>query len=331
MKKVYLTGVKPTGEVHIGNYFGAIKPAIEKSNNCDDYDYYYFIADYHALTTVQNNTVLTHNTLSVASIWLACGLNPEKVVLYKQSSIPQTFELATILANITPKGLLNRAHAYKKIVDINRENNLDADNNVNMGLYCYPVLMASDILLFNTNYVPVGLDQKQHIEIARDIAKYFNKKYGYTFVMPNGDIDENLATIPGLDGRKMSKSYNNTISLFATEDEIKKKIFSITTDSSAPNEPKDTNCTLFEYFKLFFDKTEIVEIENKFKSGISWADAKNILFEKVNEMLSPIREKYNYYMNNPEIVREILQKGAKKAHIVAEETITRVRNAIGVF
>lgn len=332
MKKTYLTGIKPTGNPHIGNYFGAIKPMIEKINNGQDqFDYYCFLADYHALTTIDNAKTLHDNSLMLASVWLACGLDPEKVVFYQQSDIPQTFELATILSNVTPKGLLNRAHAYKAKVEKNHQNGDDEDNDVNMGLYCYPVLMASDILLMNSNFVPVGLDQKQHIEIARDIAKYFNKRYGSTLVMPNADIDEDVATIPGLDGRKMSKSYGNTIELFCSETELRKKIFSIKTDSTLPDQPKDTNCTLFEYIKLFFDKTQQQQIAKRFAEGISWAEAKQLLFERANQTLAPIREKYNFYIQNPQIVKEILKNGKNKAIPVAQQTIERVRAAIGVF
>ena len=332
MKKTYLTGIKPTGRPHIGNYFGAIRPMIQKINEGQDqYNYFCFLADYHALTTVEEAKTLKQNSLMLASIWLACGLNPDKVVFYQQSDIPQTFELATILSNVTPKGLLNRAHAYKAKVEKNREDGNDDDNDVNMGLFCYPILMASDILLMNSNFIPVGLDQKQHVEIARDIAKYFNKRYGNTLVMPNADIDQNVATIPGLDGRKMSKSYNNTIEIFCPEAELRKKIFSIKTDSTLPDQPKDTNCTLFEYIKLFFNKQEQQQIAERFAKGISWAEAKELLFQRANQVLTPIREKYEYYMQNPDMVKSILKNGGEKAIKIAQETILRVRNAIGVF
>ena len=215
MKQIILTGVKPTGTPHIGNYLGAIKQAIDLSKN-DEYSTYYFIADYHALNSLKTREEMRRYTKEVACTWLACGLDPEKVVFYRQSEIHETTELCWILMNVTPKGLMDRAHAYKACVQANVENGKDADDGVNMGLYNYPILMAADILLFNTKFVPVGLDQKQHCEMARDIAKYFNKKYGYTFVVPQEKIQEKTATLLGLDGRKMSKSYGNQIPLFCS-------------------------------------------------------------------------------------------------------------------
>ena len=222
MKRI-LTGIKPTGYAHIGNYFGAIKPAIEKSKNPEN-ECFYFIADYHALTTLKTKEELKEYTYNIACTWLACGLDPEKVVFYKQSDVPEVFDLNWVLSNVTPKGLMNRAHAYKAVVEKNEEQNQDKDFGVNMGLYNYPILMAADILLYDTNLVPVGLDQKQHIEIARDIAEYFNKKYGTCFVEPDCLIDEESAVLVGLDGRKMSKSYGNTIQLFTDEKTLQKSI-----------------------------------------------------------------------------------------------------------
>ena len=329
MKEIILTGIKPTGTPHIGNYFGAIKPAIELINNANNICYY-FIADYHALTTVETRDELKTHTLEVAATWLACGLDPNKVVFYKQSDIKETFELTTILTNVTPKGLLNRAHAYKAKVERNKENGLDADDGVNMGLYNYPVLMAADILLFNTTKVPVGLDQKQHIEIARDICTYFNNKFKKSLTMPEGIINENVATILGLDGRKMSKSYNNTIELFCDENKLKKTINRIVTDSTLPNEPKGTDNTIFALYKLFASENELKEFKQKLASGIAWSEAKNMLYELINKTLKPMREKFNYYMANPQIVNNILQDGANKARQISKETIKRVRTAIGV-
>ncbi len=328
MSKVILTGIKPTGIPHLGNYFGAIKPAIEMSKS-GEYDAYFFIADYHALTTVQDAKALNYGILDLACTWLACGLDPNKITLYKQSDIPETFELSTILTNVTPKGLMNRAHAYKAMVEKNQENGEDDDANVNMGLYSYPILMTADILLFNTKYVPVGLDQKQHVEIARDIAGYFNHKFGKTLVVPEEIVSEKVATIPGLDGRKMSKSYGNVIPLFCDENTLKKLINRIVTDSTAPDEPKSTDSFIFKLYELFATEEESNEMKSKFEKGISWGEAKKILFEKANEYISPMREKYNYYMAHPEIVKEILNSGAKKARPIAKETIARVRKAIG--
>ena len=246
MKQVVLTGIKPTGTPHIGNYLGAIKQAIEMSEN-SEYDNFYFIADYHALNSLKTKEDLQQFYRELACTWLACGLNPEKVMFYRQSQVPETTELCWILMNVTPKGLMDRAHAYKACTQANKERGVDPDDGINMGLYNYPILMAADILLFNTKFVPVGKDQKQHVEMARDIAKYFNKKYGYTLVVPQERIQEQTATLVGLDGRKMSKSYGNQIPLFCDEQKLKKLISSIKTDSSLPNEPKSTDCTIFEY------------------------------------------------------------------------------------
>lgn len=328
MKQILLTGIKPTGTPHIGNYFGAIKPAIELSKTGECFCNY-FIADYHALTTIKSREDLINKFREVACTWLACGLDPNKVTFYKQSDIPETFELSCILSNVTPKGLMNRAHAYKAITEKNMEQNLDIDANVNMGLYNYPILMAADILLMNTNKVPVGLDQKQHVEIARDIANYFNKKYGKSLVVPSELIDENVATIVGLDGRKMSKSYGNIIPLFCSEQELKKIISSIKTDSTLPDEPKSLDSIVYQYFKLFCKTEELEYITDRFNKGISWAEAKKLLFEKINNFLSPMREKYNYYKEHFEEVEEILNIGAEKARKISKETIERVRKAIG--
>ncbi len=329
MKQVVLTGIKPTGTPHIGNYFGVIKKAIELSQNTD-YDRFYFIADYHALNSLKNADDMKRYFKELACTWLACGLDPEKVMFYRQSQVRETTELCWVLMNVTPKGLMDRAHAYKASVQANEEVGKDADDGINMGLYNYPILMAADILLFNTKFVPVGKDQKQHVEMARDIAKYFNKKYGYTLVVPNEMIEESTATIVGLDGRKMSKSYGNQIPLFCDEATLKKLISSIKTDSSLPTEPKSTDCTLFEYIKLFGSKDKQEEMAKRFAEGISWADAKKELFEIANAYLKPMRDKYNRYMENFEDVEILLKKGEEKAREIARETLNRVRKAVGV-
>ena len=233
--------------------------------------------------------------------------------------------------NVTPKGLMDRAHAYKACVQANVENGKDADDGVNMGLYNYPILMAADILLFNTKFVPVGLDQKQHCEMARDIAKYFNKKYGYTFVVPQEKIQEKTATLLGLDGRKMSKSYGNQIPLFCSEAELKKLIMSIKTDSTLPTEPKSKTSTVFEYIKAFANPEKLAEMDRRFDEGLSWAEAKQELFNIMNEVISPMREKYNYYMEHYGEVEEILKKGEHKAREIARETLERARRAVGVI
>ncbi len=329
MKPIYLTGIKPTGTPHIGNYFGAIKQAIEFAKN-DEYENYYFIADYHALNSLKNKEEMQKYFRELACTWLACGLDPKKVVFYRQSQIPETTELCWILMNVTPKGLMDRAHAYKACAEANVALGKDADDGVNMGLYNYPILMAADILLFNTKFVPVGADQKQHVEMARDIAKYFNKKYGYGLVVPTEVIQEKLATILGLDGRKMSKSYGNQVPLFCDETTLKKLIMSIKTDSSLPTEPKSTDCTIFNYFKVFGTDEEIKEMENRFAQGISWAEAKTKLFEVTNNFLKPMRDKYDYYMAHFDEVEKILKEGESKARVIAKETIERVKKLIGV-
>lgn len=327
MKRV-LTGIKPTGYAHIGNYFGAIKPAIELSNN-SDFECFYFLADYHALNTLKTKEELELYTKNIACTWLACGLDPNKIVFYKQSDIPEIFELCWILSNVTSKGLMNRAHAYKAMVEKNQQNGDDADAGVNMGLYNYPILMASDILLFGTNVVPVGLDQKQHIEMARDIANSFNSKYGKTLVVPEEYIQENVAVFYGLDGRKMSKSYGNTIQLFDTEENLRKTINKIVTDSRLPGEPKDADCTINKLYKFFAPKQQAEQFEQDLKNGLGWGEAKKQLFAVMNAYIAPMREKFDYYMAHFDEVEEMLKHGAEKARKIAREQLDKVRLAIG--
>lgn len=329
MKKRVLTGIKPTGYAHIGNYFGAIKPAIELSKN-PDLDGFYFIADYHALTTLKTKQEMEDYTYNIACTWLACGLDPQKVVFYKQSDVSEIFELNWIISNVTPKGLMNRAHAYKAMVEKNQQEGIDLDSGVNMGLYNYPILMAADILMFDTDLVPVGLDQKQHIEIARDIAHYFNKKYGKAFVEPDGLIDDECKTLVGLDGRKMSKSYNNTIRLFTDEKTLQKTINKIVTDSKMPGEPKPLDCTINKLYKLFATTEQAQQFEHKLAEGMGWGEAKKELFAVANEYIKPMREKYDYYQSHREEVDKILAEGAKKAKDIAKQKIKKVRELIGV-
>lgn len=329
MKKIILTGIKPTGKPHIGNYIGAIKPALSLVNS-NDITPIYFIADSHALTTINNPRLLTEYTYDVAATWLALGLDPEKVIFYKQSDIPEIFELSWILSCLTPKGLMNRAHAYKSKVQSNQGNGLDIDTGVNMGLYTYPILMAADILLFNTYKVPVGKDQIQHVEIARDIATYFNNTYSETFKIPEYKIEEESSLITGLDGRKMSKSYNNTIPLFSEEKELKKLIKKIKTDSLEPNEPKDLNNPLFTLYKEFANQNQINEMSVKFKEGISYGDIKNELFDLINNNLLEPRQKYNYLLKNPDLIDSILADGAIKARKICSEKLKTVKKNIGM-
>lgn len=329
MKERILTGIKPTGLVHIGNYFGAIKPAIEMSKN-ENFDCFYFIADYHALTTVKNREDMLNYTYNLAATWLACGLDPNKVLFYKQSDVPEILELNWILANLTPKGLMNRAHAYKACVEKNIEQSLDKDNGVNMGLYNYPILMASDILIFDSNKVPVGLDQLQHIEIARDIANYFNNTFKRTFVLPEGYTKEETSVLVGLDGRKMSKSYNNYIQLFSTEKELQKQINRIVTDSRLPGEAKDLDCSIYKIYKLFATEEQSKNFAEKLLNGLGWGDAKKELFEVANAYITPMREKFNYFLAHKEEIDEILKNGSDKARILAKNKLNTVKKLIGV-
>lgn len=329
MNKIALTGIKPTGVPHIGNYLGAIKPAIELSKNTE-LDCFYFIADYHALNFIKTKDELNDYTKQVACTWLACGLDPSKVVFYQQSKVPEVTELNWLLCNVTSKGLMNRAHAYKALVEKSVANNDDPDALVNMGLYNYPILMAADILLFNTKYVPVGADQKQHVEMARDIAKAFNKRYGNTLVVPSELIQDSVGTIVGTDGRKMSKSYNNVIPLFCSKEELKKLVAGIKTDSTLPNEPKSLESAVFYFYKMFATKEQTEQMAKTFQKGISWADAKAKLFEVMDAYISPMREKYNYYMNHYDEVEKILKEGSNKAREIAKQTLSRARTAIGL-
>lgn len=328
MKERILTGIKPTGIPHLGNYFGAIKPAIEMSK-AEEFDCLYFIADYHALNTIKNKELFSEYTYVIAATWLACGLDPEKVIFYKQSDLPEVFELNWILSNVTAKGLMNRAHAYKASVDANLKEGEDPDHNINMGLFNYPILMAADILLMNSTRVPVGQDQKQHVEIARDIANSFNNTFGKCFILPEEHISKSVGTLVGLDGRKMSKSYNNTITLFGEENALKKQINKIVTDSKMPGEEKDINCTLFQIYSLFANEEQIENMKAQFKAGIGWGEVKKQTFELINSHLAPMREKYNYYMNNKNLIDEILTAGAEKARKIASSVLSKARKLIG--
>ena len=333
--KTILTGIKPTGMAHLGNLLGAIRPAIEVSNNSSDANmrYLYFIADYHALNSVRDPQVFKNDVYSIAATWLALGLDPEKCIIYRQGDVPEIFEMNWILSCFTPKGDMNRAHSYKDKIAKNQEEGRDQDHGVNMGLFCYPILMAADILLFDTNEVPVGKDQQQHVEIARSIAQRVNEQYGEgTLVEPQEVLQKGGSYIPGLDGRKMSKSYDNTIPLWLPEKKLKKTINKIVTDSSAPEEPKDPdNSLIMDLYRLFATPEQIIEEEKKFREGIGWGYAKADLFEVVNDYLKGPREKYEYLMNNKNEVDVILDKGAQKARETAQATIKRVRSAMTGF
>lgn len=329
MRERILTGIKPTGYAHLGNYFGAIKPAIELSHD-EKYECLYFIADYHALTTVQTRQEMEDYIYNIACTWLACGLDPSKVIFYKQSDIPEDLELNWILCNLTPKGLMNRAHAYKACVERNEQNGLDKDAGVNMGLYNYPILMTADIILFGANKIPVGQDQTQHVEIARDIATNFNNRYGDIFVLPKSYVQEETSVLVGLDGRKMSKSYGNTIQLFTDEKTLQKSVNKIVTDSRLPGEPKDLDNTLYKLYKLFATKSQAKDFGDRLLSGLGWGDAKKELFALMNEYIKPMREKFYYYQSHREEVDKILVEGAEKARAIAKPFLERVKKAIGI-
>ena len=323
-EKIVLTGIKPTGTPHLGNYIGALKPLVDMSQKSRTF---MFIADLHALNTIHDPKVIQQYSYEMAAALVAMGLNLDNAILFRQSDIVEVYELATLLTNVTPKGLMNRAHSYKAAVEKNTANGDDVDAGVNMGLYIYPILMAADILLYNSDIVPVGADQKQHVEFARDIAGYFNNIYGETFKLPEPVISESAGTIPGLDGRKMSKSYDNTIPLFAPESELKKKIMRIITDSKTPEESKDPDeSTIFQLYKHFADENEIAKLREMFVAGgMGYGTAKTILYEKINSVLGDARNEYNRLLANKSELDAILENGATKARVVAAETLRRVK------
>ena len=325
-----LTGITTSGTPHLGNYAGAIRPAIAASHRAG-VESFYFLADYHALIKTTDPLRVQRSTLEIAATWLAAGLDTERVWFYRQSDIPEIPELTWLITCVAGKGLLNRAHAYKAAVDKNIAEGVDADAGVNMGLYMYPVLMAADILLFKAHSVPVGRDQIQHIEMARDIAGSFNHLYGEHFVLPEAAIDVSVATLPGLDGRKMSKSYDNTIPLFAPPAELRKLIFSIVTDSKAPGEPKDADTSaLFELYQAFASAEEARAMRAAFESGIAWGEAKQALFDKVEASVAPMREKYDALIADPTRIERLLHEGAAKARAIATPFIGELRHAVGL-
>lgn len=329
-KKVSLTGIKPTGMPHLGNFVGSIRPALELAR---DFDARYFIADYHALNQIKDPVKLKDMTFEVAAAWLACGLDPDKVLFYRQSDVPETFELATALMAFTPKGLMNRAHAYKAIVQKNEEEGNTLDDGVNIGLFTYPILMAADILLFDADIVPVGKDQLQHLEMANDIAQSLNFNYKTEILkLPKPYTHEEAGVIVGLDGRKMSKSYNNEISLFLPEKKLRKTIMKIVTNSQTIEEAKDPEtCNVFSLYKVFASPQDQAKLRERYLAGgMGWGDAKQALFEAINAQLKEPREKYFQLLENREYVDSILREGAEKARDIASQTILRLRNAIGI-
>src|SRR5690554_2302681 len=285
------TGINPTGVPHLGNYLGAIRPAVAASA-APGVESFFFLADYHALISTQDPARVQRSTLEVAASWLACGLDPARVAFYRQSDISEIPELTWLLTCVAGKGILNRAHAYKAAVDRNREEGEDDDAGITAGLFMYPVLMAADILLFNADRVPVGRDQVQHIEMARDFGQRFNHLYGEHFSLPEAAVEEQVATLPGLDGRKMSKSYDNVIPLFAPREQLRKAVFSIVTDSRAPGEPKDTKgSALFQIYQAFADAGETGAMRSAFAEGIAWGEAKERLFERVDAEVARSEER----------------------------------------
>ncbi|WP_428960013.1 tryptophan--tRNA ligase [Xanthomonas oryzae] len=327
-----LTGITTSGTPHLGNYVGAIRAAIQASAGADT-ESFYFLADLHSLIKAQDPARTQRSTLEIAATWLACGLDPDKVWFYRQSDVPETTELMWLLTCVAGKGILNRAHAYKAAVDKNRADGEDEDAGVTAGLFMYPVLMAADILIFNAHKVPVGRDQIQHIEMARDFAQRFNHVYGREFfTLPEGVIDEQVSTLPGLDGRKMSKSYSNTIPLFAPREELRKLVFSILTDSRAPGEAKDTQgSALFQLYQAFATPQESAAFAQAFADGISWGDAKQQLFDRIDQDIAPLRARYEALMAEPAKIEAMLRAGGARLRArYATPLLAELRDAVGL-
>lgn len=325
-----LTGITTTGTPHLGNYVGAIRPTVRASRSSGN-EGYFFLADYHALIKCDEPARIQRSTLEIAASWMACGLDIERNTFYRQSDIPEIPELTWLLTCVAGKGLLNRAHAYKAAVDKNQAAGQDPDADVTAGLFMYPVLMAADILMFSAHQVPVGRDQVQHIEMARDMAASFNHLYGPHLVLPEAVIEESVATLPGLDGRKMSKSYNNTIPLFAPRDTLKKLIGGLLTDSRAPGEPKDTEgSALFQIYQAFASAEETEAMAQAYAQGIAWAEAKERLFERIDAEMSPLRSRYEALMADPAQVEAALQAGAVRAREKSRALMQTLRHAVGL-
>ena len=326
----FLTGITTTGTPHLGNFVGSIRPSVAASLR-PGVQSFYFLADYHALIKCEDPARIQRSTLEIAASWLAAGLDPEKVTFYRQSDIPETTELTWLLTCVTGKGLLNRAHAYKAAQDKNAAAGREPDDGVTAGLFMYPVLMGADILMFKAHKVPVGRDQIQHIEMARDMAASFNHLYGEHFTLPEAAIDEHVATLPGLDGRKMSKSYDNTIPLFSSRDQLKKLIGGSLTDSRAPGEPKDVEgSALFQIYQAFATPEETEALRKLYAEGIAWGDAKQLLFERIDRDVAPMRERYDDLMAHPEKIEQTLLAGAERARQIATPFVRKLRSAVGL-
>lgn len=315
-----LSGIQPSGSLHIGNFFGMMQKMI---NYQRDNELFAFIANMHAMTSVIDRNTLSKGTMEAATNFLALGLDPEKSVFWVQSDVPEVAELTWYLSNVTPVGLLERSHSFK--------DKIAKGVAPNAGLFTYPVLMASDILLYQANVVPVGKDQKQHLEITRDIAIKFNNAYGETFVVPEADIDDNVAVIPGVDGQKMSKSYGNTIEIFAEKNVIKKRVMSIVTDSTPVEEPKDPDaCNVFALYKVFASEQDAADMAERYRNGgVGYGEVKKELFELIWDYFAPYRERHTELMNDQPKVRKILIDGAEKARYHAVKTMRKVRKKVG--
>lgn len=317
-----LTGIQSTGTPHLGNIMGAILPAIELANDPKN-DSYLFIADLHSSTQIKDGAILRDNTFQVACTWLACGLDPERAVFYRQSDIAQVTELTWYLSCFFPYQRLTLAHSFK--------DKSDRLQDVNAGLFTYPMLMAADILMYDANFVPVGKDQLQHLEMTRDVAKRFNNTMGETFVVPEPKVDDNVKIIPGLDGEKMSKSRGNTIHLFQTDKKLRKNIMKIETDSKELEDPKDPDtCNIFALYKLLASAEQVKEMDSNYRNGgYGYGHAKQALYEVMQEKFNAIRERYNYFVDHPDEVEAVLLEGAEKARKTGLEVLQRVRNKMG--
>ena len=329
--KTVLTGITSTGAPHIGNYVGAIRPAIAASRDAGVRSCL-FVADYHSLVKSGKPEQMAQSTLEIAASWLAAGLEPKQVVFYRQSDVPEIMELAWILTCMTAKGLMNRAHAYKAAVADNEAAEArDPDRGITMGLFSYPILMAADILMFKADTVPVGRDQKQHVEMARDIAQRFNHHFGETFVLPEAEIKESAAVLPGLDGRKMSKSYGNVVPLFLPEKQLRKTIMKIKTNSLEPGEPKDPDdSTLFAIYSAFASSTEVETMRARYADGIAWGEMKQALFELINTEVADMRSVYERLLADPGHVEEVLKAGAVRAREFSTPFLAEIRERVGV-
>ena len=326
MKKRILTGITTTGIPHIGNYIGAIRPAIELAKGSDES--FFFLADYHSIIKNQNVDEIKNSVENVALAWLSCGLDPSKTYFYRQSDVPEILELSWVLNCVTSKGLMNRAHAYKSETS---KNTSDPDKGITMGLFSYPILMAADILMFDSTHVPVGSDQIQHLEMTRDIAARFNHLFKPLLTLPELIIQKKEEVVLGTDGRKMSKSYGNVIPLLESEKVLKKSIMKIVTNSLEPGAPKDSkNCTVFDLYKYFATESEIKTFQRSYDNGISWGEAKEVLFHSINKELKPIRLKYEELSKNKDNINDLLSDGAKKARIIAKEKIQHIRESVGL-